>query len=568
MQIVTYGSQDLFLTGTPEITFFRSVYRRHTNFAIESIHVDFNDPYGFGQTSNLIVPKVGDLIKNVYIQVQLPYVNLTRTPQQNTLLNNELVLLKTKYNYIVEFMKYNTAAYRQGVKFCNSINLSADVIISNIEQSYPTATIFEPIKNNFISSLTGTKFKYDITSISESLQIFKVNGILIPNVTRQNIKSRIDYAINQCVKLNEYYHKNIINLRNQINDITNPNAKIAWVKKIGHAIIEHVTVSIGGNEIDKHYGEWIDIWHQLSGNVFMEPVYKKMIGDIDILNVPTRAGLPQYTLTIPLQFWFCRHTGLALPLIALQYHDLVFSVKFRKIEECLYISELTKEELNDTQLREERKLSLGIQDISNLNLNMTSNFIIDYIYLDNQERKKFAQSSHEYLIEQLQLDENPYGNKLSMQYSLNFTLASKEMIWIAHNENNITYTDGHEELEWTKYTTLLNNKEVVPIISSNIIFNTYDRVALLPYQYFNYVQPYTHHKNVPNDGINVYSFSLFPEEFQPSGFCNMSKIQKVLLNVNMDSRLIDSGYNFIVKIYSYNYNILRFISGMASVAIV
>lgn len=568
MQIVSYGSQDLFLTGTPEITFFRSVYRRHTNFSAESIFVDFTDPYGFGMTSNLVVPKIGDLINKVYIQITLPEIKLLRIPQQNNELNNLLLSYQQKYTYIDQFMKYNIIAYKAGVQLCQTINITPETIITGIEQSYPASNIFDPIRINYISSLIGTNFTYSSTSILESLEIFKINNIVKPTVTRIEILNRLNYVINQCLKLDKYYNSLILNLKKQIRDITDPNAKLAWIKKLGHGIIEYVTISIGGTEIDKHYGEWIDIWHELTGNVYMEPIYKKMIGDIEILNVPTRKGLPKYTLNIPLQFWFCRHTGLSLPLIALQYHDVTFTVKYRKLEECLYIAELTQNELINSTIRKQRITELGIQDISNLNLEMTSRFMIDYIYLDSQERKKFAQSSHEYLIEQVQLDENAYGNKLSAQYSLNFTLASKEMIWIAHNEKDIEYIDGYEELQWTKYTTKFNNIEMIPILKSNIIFNTFERVIQLPYEYYNFVEPYTHHSNTPKLGINVYSFSLFPQEFQPSGFCNMNKIQKIVLSVNFNDTLINNGNNFIVKIYTLNYNILRFVSGMAALAIV
>lgn len=568
MQIVTYGSQDLFLTGTPEITFFRSVYRRHTNFSMESIFVDFSDPYGFGQISNLIVPKIGDLINNVYVQVTLPEIKLTRNIQQDNNLNNLLIQYKLNYEYINEFMKYNIIAYKEGIKLCKTINLTPELIISGIEQSYPPSNILESLKNNYISSLIGTIFTYQNTSIVEGLQIFKTNGIVNSYVTRREINNRLNYIINKCLRLNKYYYTLISKLQTQINDTINTNAKIAWVKRIGHAIIEYISVSIGGTEIDKHYGEWIDIWHDLSRNMFMDEIYKKMIGDIPSLYIPTRNGLSKYTITIPLQFWFCRHTGLALPLIALQYHDVIFTIKFRKLEECLYISELSKTELDDMTLRKNKIINLGIQDISNLNYEMTACFMIDYIYLDSQERKKFAQSSHEYLIEQLQLDENIYGNKLQVQYSLNFTLASKELIWIAHNEKDITYIDGYEELQWTKYTTTLNDKELIPINKSNIIFNTYDRVISLPYQYYNYVQPYTHHSNTPKNGVNVYSFSLYPQEFQPSGFCNMNKIQKIVLSADLNDELIKNNNNFIVRVYSLNYNILRFVSGMSSLAIV
>lgn len=556
IQMVTYGSQDLFLTGTPEITFFKVVYRRHTNFATESIEVNFDDPYGFDQVSNLIVPKVGDLIGNVYVKIILPELRPKRsiiTPS-----NSEIVQMKLYYSYIRDFMDINIQGYRVGIIQCDSINTSENSVVTSIEESFNSLT--ETIRDNYILAINNTPFRYSTTCIQESLQSLKISGILKPGVTKTIIRNIITMAINKSVKLCKYYHDKITTLEKTYQDQINPYAKIAWIKNIGHNIIDYVSVSIGGTEIDKHYGIWLDIWHKLTCDVDKSTIYNKMIGNVDQLIVPTRNGLPSYTLYIPLQFWFCRHSGLALPLIALQYNDVNFTIKFRKFEELIYIDELTQTELNDPILRANK--------INDLNINLTSenimaSFLIDFIYLDNQERKKFAQSSHEYLIEQIQLDDNFYGNKPVLQYSLNFTLSSKELIWVSICENNTTYTDGFQQLLFTDYTT--NN--INPIVSANILFNSETRCDNFKSEFYNYIQSYTHHTS-SSPGINVFSFALHPQEFQPSGMANLSKIEKITLNLLMNPTLINSGLSFNTKVFSLNYNILRFASGFGALAIV
>ena len=307
------------------------------------------------------------------------------------------------------------------------------------------------------------------------------------------------------------------------------------------------------------------------------------------------------TLFIPLEFWFCRTIGLALPLIALQYHEVKLKIEFESHANCIY--KVTGNDAVD---------ATGTYTLPKASL------WVDYIFLDTDERRKFAQLSHEYLIEQLQftgsesLSANTSGT--STRVKLNFNHPCKELVWVAKYANTST-TRNH----WYNYTVkadgsfingsqnpaglstpLLSDTSITSnvLASSNITseVNTFttklvynvepgfspnstnpfakcllqlngnDRFAQRDGSYFNYVQPFQHHTNIPaNQGINVYSFALKPEEHQPSGTLNMSRIDTAVLAV--DTKAMTTGsLSGVINIYATNYNVLRILSGMGGLA--
>jgi hypothetical protein len=174
--------------------------------------------------------------------------------------------------------------------------------------------------------------------------------------------------------------------------------------------------------------------------------------------------------------------------------------------------------------------------------------IFEYIYLDNVERKKFAQSSHEYLITQVQYNYFNNFNNGSSNFNLdiNFFHCAKDMFWFVKDEKG-------------------NDNKRIYITNSSIILNGTDLINQ-EYKYFNYLHPYSHYKSTPVPGINVYSFSLNPLETQPSGSCNFSRIPKTSLNVvlNKDIDIENDSLNLTVIVV--NYNILRVIGGISGLA--
>lgn len=532
--------------------------------------------------------------------------------------------------------------------------------------------------------------------------------------------------------------------------------KVAWTRRLGHALIKEVDVEIGGTRIDRHYGVWMDVWYELTHTTAKERGYKAMIGDVEALTKLTTVTdvnggveeLPAYTLYIPLQFWFNRNPGLALPLIALQYHEVRLNFIFEDAAKLVVWSGLDQPDLKQFRMA-------------------NASILVDYIYLDSEERRRFAQVGHEYLIEQLQFTGVESITGANTKLKLGFNHPCKELVWALRNGNfngsnikqngnrflaythddtnwankccddsalqmaadNIArgmvyraglvipstfapesqpvngpsyndyctvvkFSDGEvlkvnvavhscESLygsqnsiplsaqgawsvieyplwnnlsdskslvkhigankikeitvsieldgsgQWTCYgvradsfegltvadisvpvgafeydyrstTTVgptgtvstsgalnpydvsivqLNNYGLKldgtgnPVSVANIQLNGHDRFDPLDGNYFNYVQPDAHHSRTPADGINVYSFALHPEQHQPSGTANLSRIDNTQLNLTFEdtsrkntdlSVNIFSGSLFYV--WAVNYNVLRIMSGMGGLA--
>lgn len=576
LQIVSYGSQDLFLTGNPEITYFRTVYRRHTNFACEAVKVLFDDTVGFGTTSNVVIPKIGDLVHKTYVEITIPEFYYTRTLNQQTIneLTNQVSSLQNKYNVLKSFLSVNIQAYRDAYDLYISDNITMsnemiDIITTDFSTyiSSQSETEFKQFiaddynaEKQTILDNGGILYRYEnmdnmlgnisLTSIANYWNPPTLSPYVVPKATTMAI---INFLIENCKKLDKKYHDELAVAKTALLDAYNTNYKFAWVERLGHAIMDYIEIWIGGHKIDKHFGMWLDIWYELMGKKEQSTSYDKMIGNISTLTTYDRTTKPSYNMKIPLQFWFCRYSGLALPLVALQYDDVSIRIKFRKFSECSYI------EANSTND------AVSLDDIlENKNKDITANLLVEYVYLDSPERKKFAQSSHEYLIDQLQINYDSTLYDKTYALDVDFEEPCKGLIWVLQNENLLKNTDGHTQCHWTTYTSTYGG--TVPILDSYIGFAGYDRVMKLEYNYFNYVQPWQHAHNTPVDGINSYWFSLFPIEHQPSGQCNMSRLPRVRMQFTIDPYFYDNNVPYTLTVFTLNYNILRIIGGMGNTA--
>ena len=392
MQLVAYGAQDIYLTGNPQITFFKVVYRRHTNFSMESIQQTFNGTVGYGKTVTATISRNGDLVSEMHLQTTL---------------------------------------------------------------TAPT---------------TGTG----------ALHSYFTNGV-------------------------------------------------------GNALIETVELEIGGQRIDKHYSEYLDIWSELNVSASQKDGYDKMVG-----NYNSQPGLENNntapTLYIPLRFWFNRNPGLALPLIALQYHEVKVKMSFRTA------AKMAKQTGGTTST------SASATDPT------LTNLWVNYIYLDTDERRRFAQVSHEYLIEQVQftgdVDSTP-----TLSTNLNLNHPVKELNWVCVSDTNKTATTLNGN-NWLNY----NHSDADVFTTAKLVLNGHDRFSARNAAYFRLVQNYNHHTCVPRKYIYTYSFALKPEEHQPSGTCNFSRID--------NAKLTFTGLNdsTTLKVFATNYNVLRIMSGMGGLA--
>jgi len=423
MQLVAYGAQDIYLTGNPQITFFKVVYRRHTNFSMECIQQTFNGTVGAtGSTVTATISRNGDLVSSMHLDVK-----------------------------------------------------------------------FAP------GTLAGTA----------------------GDVSTQ------------------------------------------WTNNTGHAFVKEVEIEIGGQRIDKHYGQWLDIYNELTDHDESEycGLNKHKAKKAYLLNGKAdNTVLDALQVYVPLKFWFNRNPGLALPLIALQYHEVKVKLQTRGM---LGLVNSTGDRTGVAAAPSECTLW------------------VDYIYLDTDERRRFAQQSHEYLIEQLQREENT----MSPSQKLNFNHPVKELIWVAQDNAatteattldaaadaslNITTTIAEGNDYFNYHTNDDTDSEVINGQTSNESFTTaqlqlngHDRFAARNASYFRLVQPAQAGHRVPEKHIYNYSFALKPEEHQPSGTCNFSRIDnaKLLLPVSTDS--VDR----TLTVYAVNYNVLRIMSGMGGLA--
>ena len=513
MQLVAYGAQDVYLTGNPQITFWKVTYRRHTNFAMESIEQTFNGQADFGRRVTCTISRNGDLAYRTYLQVTLPEIS------------------QTEANYA------------------------------------------------------------------------------------------------------------------------------RWLDFPGEQMISQVEVEIGGQRIDRQYGDWMHIWNQLTLSKEQERGYYKMVGNTTQLTYITdpkfenvdgpcstastaprnvcapRNALPETTLYVPLQFWYCRNPGLALPLIALQYHEVKINLDLRPIDECLWATK---------SLDDAGKAPMAYQQSL-----VAASLYVDYVFLDTDERRRMAQNPHEYLIEQLQFTGDESVGSSSNKIKLNFNHPCKELVFVAQPDENVDYcaslddnkllfkTLGAQPFNYTdsidalpnaihafgganavasgSYITasglfedaaanVVSSADTVanldwagtdspgsslsdagtfvlaetaldmhcwgenPVVTAKLQLNGQDRFSEREGTYFDLVQPYQFHTRAPDTGINVYSFALRPEEHQPSGTCNFSRIDNATLQLVLSNATVESTKTAKVRVYATNYNVLRVMSGMGGLA--
>ena len=394
IQLVAVGVQDIYLIGNPQITFFKTVYKKYTNFAMESMQQAIEGRPDFGQQIEIPIQRKGDLIKDIIIEVLLP---------------------------------------------------------------------------------------------------------ILPS---------------------GYF----------------------WTNGIGNVLIKQADLEIGGQLIDRHYSEWLDIWHQLTTSEGKIGSYNAMCGYYNAISSLRDNAKSNLRLNIPMCFWFNKNYSSILPLIALQFHEVILKIKLRDFHSCYRNESITT------------LLSSTSYPILNMKV------WVDYIHLDMEERRKFAETDHELLIHQLQFNGSEYIartiNNGTIKLSLNHPV--KELFWIHINneyeQQNIK--TGNQYLDYSIPNSIETFSEAV------LQLNGIDRFEKRISEYFRLVQSYQYHSRYTYKQIYSYSFSLNPENEQPMGSCNMSKFANI--NLHLDYTTINhSTTDMNLKVYALNYNVLRIMNGMA-----
>jgi hypothetical protein len=337
-----------------------------------------------------------------------------------------------------------------------------------------------------------------------------------------------------------------------------PNVTNYWVNDIGYALIHDISVEIGEKEIDKHTGEWLNIWGELTVPKDKRQGYNEMIGHWDVYPPAPIDASGTLSLTIPLRFWFCNTIGAALPLIALQAHPVRIIMHLRPFQELWWSANVCT---NSGQI------CPSIPSVSISRFQMFG----DYIYLDTDERRKFASAEHEYLIEQLQIAPvhsiAPGITQLSIP--LYFNHCCKEFIWVLQESRM------KAAKEWFNYSSTYLYSDCAEPVNVQDLLNTailrldgYDRFYVRTAPYFRLTQPYQRHTVVPTPPVYIYlySFSLRPEDEQPSGSLNCSKIDDIVMGLTFNTATTNMART--AQFYATNYNVLRIVGGLGGLAFI
>ena len=319
------------------------------------------------------------------------------------------------------------------------------------------------------------------------------------------------------------------------------NIYTSWVNSIGYVIIDYVEIQIGERVIDRQYGQWMNIWAELSTDLSKKDSLNTMIGHHDFFTPTTQNGPLQ--LYVPLQFWFCKYIGSSLPLVAIQNQDIRINLQLKKFN-SLWVS-------NDME---------NADEILNKDITFDQiSLLVDYIFLDEDERRYFAQNKHYYLIEQIQLSTQSIDiTRTENVIDLPFNHPVKELIWV------IQTNEVKSKNQWTNYSgdiITLDEEPRPPIKEVVIRFEGVERFETRTEEYFRIVLPWKYHTSVTKNYIYIYSFANEPEKLQPTGTANFSRLDSVNLHIKTSDYLKQSD----ISVYAVNYNILRIINGIAGV---
>ena len=430
LQLVIQGGQDIYITGNPETSFFKSVYRRHTNFSMECIEqVVRGEIKNIEFTLNYTINKGGDLLNKMHFEIDLPEQNMANTITD---------------------------------QYCHYSNTT------------------------------------------------------------------------------------------------------------GYVFLKDISISIGEKIIDEHDGRYYDILNELRHeNGGLDYLINRNVVGNETINKPNATKM-----FIPLDFWFCKDISQSLPLIALQFHDVKIKATFRGIKDIINSEYVT----NDSDVTVTGTDSTNPQKPS---VKLWTN----YIHLDTDERKRFAQEHHEYLIEQVQQVEKEYNQYID----INLNHPVKTLYWVIQNDITLKSRDDYKLIDnlkntfgnptftafqnnWKHSNDYLNYKIHEPVNSSHLngetiyehfktmklTFNGIDRFKARDATFFRTIQPLENNYTLPSKNIYMYSFCLKPEDYQPSGSCNFSRIDNFSISFTGDQSY--TGYK--IYLYAKNYNVLRIMEGM------
>ena len=532
-QLASYGVADEYLTGSPTITFYKAVYRRHTLFATESIEQTFDGVADFGRKCTCQISRNGDLVGPVWLEITLPDLlayDITPTPPDgNTVDLTSPAVGLTKDALGNYWEAQDGSTFSKPVAFFNAATNAYHLSASVVDGAGASAPALS------YDASTGL-FASATASASSVVHGDAVVGTW-PYATRATNPSTAPGA-------STYVY-------------AAPTHGLRWANSIAHALLSSVEIELGGQRIDKHYGEWLDIWSELTEKEEKRPGFWSMIGkysDQEYDAGPQRAQSRERTYYVPLKFCFNTNPGLYLPLVALSYHQIKYNFEFREYLDCIKaavpVSQLTAKEGG------------AVLAMSRCRI------FTDYVYLDAPERIRMAEIPHEYLITQLQFlgDEavpapsDPNGTR-NRKYSLNYNHPVRELVWVYVAKSNYE-RNAITGNNWFRYD-VPGDEDAEVFDEARLVLNGHDRFSARSAPYFRLVQPYQHHTRCPDKKVHCYSFSLLsPEDHQPSGQANFSRFDAAQLQFVLNQELPVGK----MKMYAYSFNVLRIANGLSGLA--
>lgn len=518
LQLVALGVQDDKLTRDPQGNFFEASYNTYVNFAMEEIENTFNGTVGFGKRVQVDLQRNGDLVWQMLLEVVLP--ELGQDALSSTVAPGGVAWAPNIGHTLVKNAEVIIGGCEIDKQYGIWFDISDELTLSaeHLRGYHRMIGQQEPMKEvsgQGIQDADGVAYKNGTAAVHEV-----VYGLQTP----RNGPVGTPYAV-------------------PVATANNPALPVAYNAP---------------QESDSAY-----VCH------------------------------PQTTLQVPMRFWFNKNPGLALPLIALQFQQVRVQIEFRPRQECIALvpDAATNVPAVDT--------SAGQPELQQGCL------WVNYIFLDNDARQYMAQTPHEYLIKQLQFNQGEGVTAANSRVTLNFNHPTTELVWftqennavdqVAANANEWHVGDPSADPEaliwkpqlggnqWNQYevsdytgsilTALgapaaqaIEGQHFNPLTQAQLRMNGQDRFAARIGAYFNEVQPYYHHTRVPESkGVFVYSFAISPEEHQPQGTANLSRIDTLTLNLNLNN-IAPNGNPGSVYVFACNYNFLRVAGGMAGVA--
>lgn len=518
LQLVARGYDDLYIINEPEITYFKIIYRRHTNFAMFPKKLKFNQVLDFGKTGRCRLLKVADLIHKLNLVIKLPKIE-----------NNNLYKVIDLKNLIKKYSELKEAYVKLNEMFEDNDTLN--------QQHFTIAyTLTNNIYQNIKEHLHTTLVK-DINYLDKFKKSFFIdNSLYFPDketILKNNSPNNTEFV------------KDFQNLYDKVFGL------FAWVKELAHYLVDSVSVEIDGVTIDHHTTELTRSFVLLNADENKYEKYLKMIGHIEQLYTLDNNIKEGQLLYLPLKFWFNRHFSGALPLCAMQYTNVDIKVKMKDFEEvCIN---------KNFNFKKKPKLSAYI--------------LAEYIYLDSDEREKLAKNKLEYLIEKFEMQENHIKDKTDIvklldkniiEYKLYFKYSVKQILFL------IKPLKIADKINWFDYNFYNTNKKIIqPIQSIKIKFNGRDRETEKEATYYTNYEPYKSYCSSIDNNMFLYNFSIYPQMLQPSGTANFGQLGEASIIFVLNPEFVEyleKGNKLKISAYAFEYNILRIFSGMAGLA--